>query len=141
MKEIDANQLIQYARTWLGTPWVHNQCCLGHGVDCIRFVMECYSHFGAYPGEYDNYDRQPRANSLINYLSGLPSTFLVGEKEGIAPGQLLVLKVKKIPHHVAIATSKGTMIHADSSSYVKRVVEQDLDRWEHRIAARFIVKV
>ena len=141
MKEIDAEKLIDYARTWLNTPWVHNQCCLGHGVDCIRFVMECYSHFGAYPGEYDNYSSQPRKNSLVDYLSGLPSTFLVDEKEKVAAGQLLVLKVKKIPHHVAIATSEGTMIHADSSSYVNRVVEQDLGRWESRIAVRYIVKV
>lgn len=129
------SEVIPYAREWLGTPWHHNQALKGVGVDCIRFTMDVYSHFGAEVGKYTNYNRVPRGNSLLDYIDSLPSTQKLLTDNPIEAGQLIILFVRKVPHHAAIATSSDTMIHADISS--NQVIEQPLNNWSRRIAARY----
>lgn len=137
MQEINYTELIEYARTWIGTPWQHNQCCRGSGVDCIRFTMDCYVKFGVDVGEIQNYQRQPRGNSLRDYLKGLPGLIEQNPMSDIKPGQLLLFRVKKVPHHVGIATSEDTFIHANNARSNAGVVEQSLDRWRGRIVSKF----
>jgi len=138
MIEINRQDIVEYARTWIDTPWQHNQCAKGCGVDCIRFAIDVYDHFGMYTGDIRNYTRQTRGNELRDYLASLPSLIKQPDEANIEPGQLLLFKVKKIPRHVGIATGEGNFIHADMSSAVKRVVEQPFRRWKHRIAAKYV---
>ena len=131
-------QLIEEARSWKDTPWQHNQACKGYGVDCIRFTMSVYAKFGVNVGQLGNYSRKPRGNQLVDYLETLPSTTLK-DVNSIKPGDLLVFRVARVPHHVGIATTKKTFIHADSGS--NKVLEQELGRWEKRISAVFAVEL
>lgn len=137
MTEIDSTELIRYARTWLDTPWQHNQCCRGVGVDCIRFAVDCYAHMGLYTGEIYHYQRQPRDNSLKNYLATLPTLREQPSASEVKAGQLLLFRVGGVPHHVGIATSDTTFIHADSRPHHMRVIEQPFLKWKKRIVSKF----
>lgn len=135
--ELDAVKLIAYARTWIGTPRYHNQCKKGVGVDCINFAMDCYGHFGLHTGDKFNYSRQPRGNSLLNYLASLNDIIIQDELSEVKPGQLLLLRVRKVPHHVAIAVDADTMIHANASPGIRKVIEEPIGKWKRRISAKY----
>lgn len=138
MNPINPQELVEYARTWIGTPWHHNQCCKGVGVDCIRFTNDCYSHFGANTGEIANYQRAINDDRLLDHLDSLPSTVRLEDDTPIQPGELLVFRTLKIPRHVGIATREGWFIHADNFQYAMKVHEQRMARWESRIVARYV---
>jgi cell wall-associated NlpC family hydrolase len=127
-------QIIDNARQWLGTPWKHNQQALGLGVDCIQLAIATFAALDIYTGEIVNYYRVPKGNSLLDYLDSLPNTNRI---EKIQPGTILLFKVGGIPHHVAIATSETTMIHACQRA--GKVVEHSIGAWERKLVAVFEV--
>jgi cell wall-associated NlpC family hydrolase len=126
------DSIVTEARTWLGTPWMHNQRAKGLGVDCVQFAIASVEPFGVEVGEKFNYYRTPRGNSLLEYLDKLPSTKRVSE---IKKGRLLVFKIRGAPHHVGIATGDNTFIHACTRA--GKVIEQTLSVWERKVVAIF----
>lgn len=137
MNEIDYDKLITYARTWIDTPWHHNQRCIGVGVDCIQFALACYDYMGLRVGDPVNYHRRPRGNSLQDYIASLPDVVLQPEDSEIKKGQLLLFRIRQVPHHVGIATSSDTFIHSDESKAIRRVVEAPLGKWRRRLASKY----
>ena len=127
--------LLTEARSWVGTPWQHNQACKDGGVDCVQFVRAVYKAIGADVGKTQNYYRQPVGNSLLDYLDSLPHTYRV---DAVAPGSLLVFKIGGVPHHVGIAVDENTFIHASQKA---GVVEQTLGAWKRKLVAIFEVRV
>ena len=45
-KTIDVNELIEYSKQFIGTPYVYGGTDLENGVDCSGFVMSVYKNFG-----------------------------------------------------------------------------------------------
>lgn len=41
--------IVNEAMTWLRTPWHHEACVKGHGVDCAQFIKEVYTAVGLIP--------------------------------------------------------------------------------------------
>lgn len=105
---VRAEYLVDVARTWLGTPFVH-QGRNRHGVDCIGFVCSVFGELGEdsllqrLPRDYA---RQPKAE----LLEGLREVAV--EETTPQPGLIALLSWPgaKHPSHVAIVTGR-TLIH------------------------------
>lgn len=125
----EQERLIQIARSWLGTKWMHNQCKKGLGVDCVNFIWAVAKEAGLEGSDLPlRYSRIAKYNDIEHYLDELfPQTNI------IRPSNILLFKMNGFNNHVAYATDKG-MIHA-SLSWGK-VVEHSIDGyWQ-----RFLVK-
>lgn len=119
-----ATQIIEEARTWIGTPWKTNQAVKGAkgGVDCIRLFVSIASSCGIdVPTVPRQYYRSVRDGIIVDRLREF---FPEIPKEEAREGDLLVLECYGVPHHLAIKTDKG-IIHA---SVKHGVVEVGFDR-------------
>lgn len=119
----DAHALIAEARTWLGTPFLH-QGRTHRGVDCVGFVIVSLQRLGCIPPDFEitDYPRTPTRDQLmqkiVSHCTRLP---------GPIPGSMLAIRWKQEVTHVGIFTGE-TLIH----SYQKRggVVEHSFrGRW------------
>lgn len=61
-------KIVTESRTWLNTPWHHNQCLKGVGCDCVNFPYGVYQACGFEMKPIPNYNRTPRGEKLLNYL-------------------------------------------------------------------------
>lgn len=121
LKEKMSSKLIEVARTWIDTPWMHHQRVKGIGVDCVGFLFAVAQESGYdLPPMPKNYNRTAISDDIRNYLNNnlLPTDVL-------DEGTILLFQYAGYNNHVGIATSKESVIHASSSH--KRVVEHPLD--------------
>lgn len=112
--------IINEARSWVGTPFHHQGRVKGAGVDCIGLVIGvahelCISDFDS-----TNYGRIP--NPLV-MGKGLRENMI--KTDLIEPGCVLWFAFASAPMHVGIVTDVG-LIHA--YSLVGKVVETGLDQ-------------
>lgn len=91
----EGDEVVSYAKRYLGTPYVWGGTRFSSGVDCSGFTMAVYSHFGKNLPHY-SYD-QEKCGRRVSYSDA-------------EPGDLICYG-----SHVAIYTGDGKMIHASSS--------------------------
>ena len=128
------NLLIE-ARTWLGTPWMHNQCVKGVGVDCVNFVWAVAKESGLNGSDLPTrYARVSRYREIEKYLDDcFPSTPI----DELVRGNILLFQLNGYGSHVAYATENG-IIHA--SVTWKKVVEHPIDGiWERTLIKQWSV--
>ena len=119
--------VVREARTWLRTPWRHNQALKGVGVDCGRLLIEVYRDAGVIPGfDPGNYSRQwnlHRAEEV--YLAHVQAHAReITRAEARAGDCLIFLFGKTWSHAGIIAPEPPWFIHA----YVRTGVI--LGNWE-----------
>ncbi|KWI90202.1 hypothetical protein WM08_15210 [Burkholderia ubonensis] len=115
-------QVVDEARTWLGTRWQHQGRLRGVGVDCAGLVVCVMRAVGADVADVEGYTRRPDGSLLdIVRARSLPA-------DVAAAGDVAVFAWDSDPCHLAIMTGPGSIIHAFAPS--RMVVEHDLDdRW------------
>jgi len=135
----DAERIIDCARAWLGTPYVH-QASLKHvGCDCLGLIRGVWREV-----EGDEPTATPSYSSVWSEVSGVEALLEAGEayfqsigKDQASAGDMLVFRLRPTfaAKHAAILTAQDTFIHAyDGNS----VVESSLtDFWRRRIAGVF----
>jgi NlpC/P60 family putative phage cell wall peptidase len=135
----DRSAILQAARLWLGTPYLHQASLRGAGCDCLGLVRGVWRDIygdepeetGAYTPDWAEATRQERlADAGFRHLTavGVPD---------FAVGDVLLFRWRpNVPaKHCAIATSRETMIHAHDGA---RVCEIAITRfWKRRIAFAF----
>lgn len=135
---IARDDVIAAARTWLETPWRHQACCKGVGVDCIHFIagvarelgLPCAEVFFATP-EYHNYGRTPDPELLLAACDLLMQRIPLGT-EGL--GDVLVIHFDRHPMHFAFVSDLAPrrLIHAWLGA--RRVVEHGIEPpWPGRV--------
>jgi len=128
MEDGRRQQIITEARSWIGTPWHHNQCLKGVGCDCVNFPYGVYNACGFSLNSIPNYSRTPREEKLLNYLDEYANLIAVTEDlypwsdrysskaiplqdllDKIKPGDLMVYArvFGGAPGHLAIRTDYG----------------------------------
>lgn len=137
MKTVNVPELIEYSRTWLDTPWQHNQRCRGVGVDCVQLVVDIYQHAGLDIKNPPNYPRSPRLTTIEGQINSL-AEFI--EVDKMQPSDMLLIRTGNIPHHLGIVMSENSFIHADNSTMVGRVIESPIDLWSRRIVGVYRIK-
>jgi cell wall-associated NlpC family hydrolase len=132
-----AERILAETRSWIGTPWHHNQACKGAGVDCARLYGAVLESLGV-EVKLENYSRRAQNGNLLKQIRAIACMVELPSADYREPGDLIVFMVGAEPGHVGICNGHG-MIHADQR--LDRVCEiPDLgERWRRRICAVFRV--
>lgn len=124
-------QFLAEARSWIGTPWLH-QGRNRYGVDCIGLVLVTAWALGLTDYDVKGYGRVPDADFLRSECERL--MVRVNEPQ---PGDVYLMRFKREPQHLAIATERG-LLHAYAGA--GRVVETSLPpQWRERIVGVYAV--
>lgn len=115
----ERQRVIDEARTWLGTPWVHmgrtkNDGKKQGGVDCGMFLIEVFHRCGFIenidPGYYPkDWSYHKHGEMYLNLVAkkGRPIT-----KEELQPGDVILYKFGRVYSHGAIVLDFPTIIHS-----------------------------
>ena len=127
-----SKQILEVARSWIGTPYLHQACLKGVGADCLGFLKGVYGELYA----DTQYKMPPELSEIPKYTpswaeSSKEERLLNAAKQFLLPakGRLAgrVLLIRVIPSsaikHCGILSDENTLIHA----YEKHgVVEEPL---------------
>jgi cell wall-associated NlpC family hydrolase len=110
-------EVVAEARTWLGTPWVHQHRTKGVAVDCAGLVICVARDLGLVPPGFDfnGYTRSPDGTLLAvceQYMHRIP-------REQLQPGDVVVVSMKGEPQHMGIVAdyvhSGLSIVHATNA--------------------------
>ena len=124
---MNGQAVVEQARTWLETPFRHQGRVKGIGVDCAGLVICVSKELGLNPFDTTNYSRYPDSTRMGRLLSEQLNPV---EIKDMQPGDVVWIKVKGSPQHLAIITDKG-IIHAHE--IVGKCVETVLDAATKRL--------
>jgi NlpC/P60 family putative phage cell wall peptidase len=132
---ITRDQFVAEARRWMGTPWQHQGRLHGVGVDCAGLILESARTLGLANWHYDNYPRRPDG-TLRSVCDQVMDPMPMYEATA---ADVLLFAWNNSPVHLAILTSKDTIIHAYAIN--RRVVEHRIDdRWREAVAAAYHIR-
>lgn len=134
------------ARSWIGTPYVHQASCKGAGCDCLGLIRGIWrALYGTEPEAVPAYSQdwaEPQGDEVLMRAS-LRHLVQVPAGAPLAAGQVLLFRMKQsgIAKHLGLcsagddAEDGARFIHAYSGH---AVTESPLPApWRRRIAARF----
>lgn len=137
------SEIVNIARSYIGTPFHHQGRKKGIGIDCVGLLVCVMRECGLKVEDQANYNGLIDSGLLRSKLDahlvevGL-SLAMVGNtqimRQSYQPGDILLLRIGKIPQHIAIVTDGG-IIHTHEGS--GKVVETELSRWEERIVSAY----
>lgn len=130
-----ASAIIEAARECIGTPFVHQGRILNKALDCAGVAVHVFNRMGCEVDQPAAYSRMPN-NAMLEYWADR-QPYLTRETIPQA-GDILLMKFKSEPQHVAIFTGEN-LIHAYEA--IGRVVEHRLDdKWRKRIVRAYRFK-
>jgi cell wall-associated NlpC family hydrolase len=118
---LNQNDIIQYARETLGTPYKHQGRINGMALDCIGVAIYVAQKLGVEYLDLHAYGASPHKGLLEDMMDAQPCLERVHDRQ---PGDVLQMRFAIEPQHVAIWTG-GTIIHCSRDT--GRVVECRLD--------------
>ena len=130
------------ARTWIGTPYVHQASCRGAGADCLGLLRGVWrALYGQEPEAVVAYSPDWSEPQHEERLWDAARRHLIEKsRSSIAPGDVLLFRMREasVAKHLGIvghAAPKASFIHSYSGH---GVVESPLsDPWRRRITAVF----
>lgn len=132
---ITRSQIVECARTYLGTPFQHQGRIRGLALDCVGLPICVARDLGIDIPNYVNYDPEPADDTVLRECK---KNLREIDETQMKFGDILCLRVP-VPCHVAIVTELmgyTSIIHAYSPNM--KVVEHVLDiKWRRRIAGVF----
>lgn len=134
--------IVAEARSWLGTPYVHQASVKGAGADCLGLLRGIWrALYGAEPEAVPNYSMdwsEPQGEERMWAAACRHLTSKAPEE--LAPGDVLLFRMRdgSVAKHVSIVSETGAVprfIHAYSGH---GVVENALSEpWRRRVVACF----
>lgn len=125
-----ADDIIAAARECLETPFQHQGRLVGRALDCAGVLCHIVSRLGLHYSAPTNYPRTPYKGQLEATLDAQPFLERV-LAENMQPGDVLVMRFKTDPQHLAIWTGE-TIIHAYEAS--EKCCEHVMDdKWRARV--------
>ncbi|MBR5519369.1 MAG: SH3 domain-containing protein, partial [Clostridia bacterium] len=113
-----AEEICQYAKTFIGTPYVYGGSLPETGFDCSGFTKYVYAHFGIEIPRMQQYDAGVRV-----------------EKENLRPGDLVFFNTTGYSiSHVGMYIGYGQFIHAPTTGKTVCITDLDSDYY----AVRFV---
>jgi len=134
---------VEIARTWLGTPYLHQTSVKGHGCDCLGLFRGVWRELqGAEPESVPAYTMDWSEPSGEERLWAAARRHLTEKPVSVQEvGDVLLFRMRRgsVAKHLGLQAEAGdraTFIHAYSGH---GVVESHLTRpWADRVVARFI---
>ena len=135
-------QVVQAARSWIGTPYRHQASVKQAGCDCLGLVRGVWRDlYGSEPEPIPHYSRdwsEPQGHEAL--WQGAARNLIPKAIEDVAHGDVLLFRLKEtgVAKHLGIAAELGQsprFIHAYSGH---AVVESPFSLpWRRRLVARF----
>ena len=109
---ISGQQIVEEAKTWLGTPFHHRAIIKGVGVDCAHFLIGVYSSLGIVqkfePADYPpDWHLHQGAEKFLGYIKERATR--VHDPQ---PGDVVMFKFGRCASHSAIVVEWPRIIHA-----------------------------
>lgn len=142
---VTREQIIKVARSWVGTPFMHQGRVKGKACDCVGLPVMVAKELGMQSrskpsGELDdggNYSLEPEGTVV---LDAARRHLIEKPIKTLTPGDALVMRMPNRPCHMAIVgeyNGRPTLIHA-YNRVKEQVVEHHLDDyWRTQIVACF----
>lgn len=134
--------VVNIARSWIGTPYLHQASAKGAGTDCLGLLRGVWREaFGEEPEDVPFYTpdwSEPEGHEVL--WQAAAKHLLEKPLFDVASGDVILFRMRSgsIAKHLGVAGAVGaapTFIHAYSGH---TVVESPLSApWQRRIAARF----
>jgi NlpC/P60 family putative phage cell wall peptidase len=136
------SQIVVEARSWIGTPYVHQASCKGAGADCLGLIRGIWRVVvGPEPEVVPSYTPD------WGEISGQETLLEAGHRcfEGVSgkdalPGDILLFRMRRasVAKHLGIRSQMNGQPHFIHAYSAAGVIESALsDAWERRIAAVF----
>jgi len=123
------SDIIDAARSEIGTPFRHQGRVSGKALDCAGLIVRVSDLLGVPASDQRGYSRLPSGEKLESALDSQQNVFRV--RGAPMAGDILLLRFDKDPQHLAIYTGEN-IIH--STSQTGRVVEERFDAmWRSRL--------
>ncbi len=136
---VTRQQIVDEARSWIGTKYHHQACVKGSGCDCLGLVRGVYQNItGQAPEKPPAYSKDWAETLQQETLIDAAERHLVRvDKEDLQAGNVIIFRFKPraMAKHAGILTSSDTMIHAHEKAPVSEVNLSDW--WLRRVAAVF----
>jgi NlpC/P60 family putative phage cell wall peptidase len=133
------DMIVQEARGWIGTPYMHQASLKGVGCDCLGLVRGVWREvLGAEPEQAPPYSATwAEAGRRETLLEAAGRHMKPVGLDSFEPGDLLVFRWRAyVPaKHLAIAAGHGRMIHAQEHALVCEVALNSW--WQRHLAAAF----
>ena len=100
--------MIEAARSYVGTPFRHQGRIPGKGLDCVGLLVCAARQAGVDVVDEAGYSMTPSAD-LLRQAVERNNVTLVSEPQ---PGDVLVMRFSQEPQHLALYTERDTIIHA-----------------------------
>lgn len=135
-----SNEIVQTARSWIGTPYRHQASCKGAGTDCLGLIRGVWREvYGAEPAAVPAYSMdwsEPQGEERL--WAAAAAHLRPKALDDAKPGDVILFRMRSgaVAKHLGIVSAPHqTFIHA----YNRRgVIESPLSRpWARRIVARF----
>ena len=133
------NAVVEAARGWIGTPYVHQASCRGAGCDCLGLLRGIWREIhGAEPEPVPAYGPDwSEAGGEERLWAAARRHLAPRGPGGMRAGEVLLFRMRAgaVAKHLGIATGPGRFVHAYSGH---GVVESALTPpWARRLVARF----
>lgn len=125
--------IVNEARRWLDTPFVHQGRQLGVGVDCVGVLFGVAWALGISEFDYRNYLARPNTDTMSQLLREHLVPIAVRDARA---GDVLHMHIGGRPQHVGLLTASDTLLHAYQQ--VGRCVEHRVDdKWWSRVRGAY----
>jgi len=127
--------VVAAARALIGTPFRHQGRLPGVGLDCAGLGIAVAKSIGIDITDFSGYPRTP-FDGMLKKMFDVQDYLQQIDINNIEAGDVLLLRIKSAPQHVAIYVGGGYMVHAYQT--VGKVVEQRIDEtWNKKIVAAY----
>jgi len=133
--------VVQEARGWIGTPYVHQASVKGAGCDCLGLIRGIWRTLhGTEPVNVPRYTADWDEPQGTEVLMRAAQTYMAPAVDDWQPGQVLLFRMRQgaVAKHLGILGRAGdqpSFIHAYTGH---GVVESPLSApWRRRVVARF----
>jgi NlpC/P60 family putative phage cell wall peptidase len=132
-------RIVVEARTWIGTPYVHQASCKGAGTDCLGLLRGIWRMLhGPEPEVVPAYTADWAEPGRDEVLTRAAMRWLRPKSGADAdPGDVLLFRMRagRVAKHLGIAGPHNSFIHAYTGH---GVIESPLSEpWARRVVARF----
>ena len=138
-----SDALVLAARSWIGTPYLHQAAIKGVGCDCLGLIRGIWREvLGEEPEQVPPYTADWSEPQGDERLFAAACRHMRRAKGDLVPGQILLFRMRDgaVAKHLGLVSQvrpHAAFIHAYTGH---GVVESPLsDPWRRRIAARFTV--
>ena len=126
-------QVVECARSFLGTPFKHQGRLKGMGIDCAGLIIKVAHELSISSFDFTAYSRDPDSTEMQQYLQ---FHLIEAPSSQRLAGTIVHMRFVGEPKHVGILTSPTSIIHAYES--IGKCVEHTLDsKWSRRIISAF----